>query len=57
MGTPPNLKGEHPFTPYSGFTPGTPFFSHYSSARWRYAPHDKEMSNNSKILRVTEMGI
>ena len=26
------------FNPYSGFTPGTPVFTHYTSARWRYAP-------------------
>ena len=41
MGTPPDLKGKHPFTPYSGFTPGTLVFTHYTSARQRYAPpHD-----------------
>ena len=39
MGTPPDLKGKHPFTPYSGFTPDTPVLTHYTSARWRYAPH------------------
>ena len=39
-GTPPDLKGKHPFTSYSGFTPGTPIFTHYTSARWRYAPND-----------------
>ena len=32
MGTPPDLKGKHPLTPYSGFTPGTPVFTHYTSA-------------------------
>ena len=25
MGTPPDLKGKHPFTPYRGFTLGTLF--------------------------------
>ena len=25
-----------PFTPYKGFTPGTPVFTHYNSARYRY---------------------
>ena len=38
MGTPPDLKGKHPFTPYSGFTPGTPVSTHHTSARQRYAP-------------------
>ena len=35
-GPPPDLKGKIPFTPYSGFTLGTPVFTHYTSARWRY---------------------
>ena len=39
----------HPFTPYSGFTPGTSVFTHYTSARRRYAPHDLAMKSNSKI--------
>ena len=30
-------------------TPGTPVFSHYTSARRRYAPIDKAMPNNNKI--------
>ena len=40
MGTPPDFKGKNPFTPYSGFTPGTPILTQYTSARRRYAPHD-----------------
>ena len=56
IGTPPDLKGTHPFTPYSGFTLGTLVFSHYTSARRRYAPYDKAMTNNNKIQIVTEMG-
>ena len=26
--------------PYSGFTPGIPVFTHYTSARRRYSPKD-----------------
>ena len=32
--------GDPPFTPNSGFTPGTPVFTHFTSARRRYAPHE-----------------
>ena len=42
--------------PNSGFTPGTPVFSHYTSARRWYAPLDLAKVNNSEIERVTEMG-
>ena len=45
------------FAPYSGFSPGTPVFTHYTFARRWYAPHDMAMINNSKFERVTEMGI
>ena len=31
------IKGTHPLTPNSGFTPGTPVFTHFTSARRRYA--------------------
>ena len=31
------------------FTPGTPVFTHYTSARQRYASHDVGMTNKSKI--------
>ena len=24
-----SIEGKHPFTPYSGFTPGTPVFTYY----------------------------
>ena len=37
-GPPPDLKGKIPFTPYSGFTPGIPVFTHHASARRRYSP-------------------
>ena len=37
-GSPPDLKGKTPFTPYSGFTSGTLVFTHYTSARQRYSP-------------------
>ena len=30
MGPLPTLKGKTPFTPYSGFTPGTPVFTNYT---------------------------
>ena len=46
----------HPFTPNSGFTPGTPVFAHYTSARRWYAPLDLAKVNNSEIERVTKMG-
>ena len=42
-------------TPNSGFTPGTPVFAHYISARRWYAPSDLAKVNNSEIERVTEM--
>ena len=38
------LLGTHPLTPNSGFNPGTPVFTHFTSARWRYAPHDVVMT-------------
>ena len=34
------LRGKTHFTPYSGFTPGTTVFTHYTSARWRYSPNE-----------------
>ena len=43
-GPPPDIKGKHPFTPYSGFTPyngftpGTPVFTFYTPARQGYYP-------------------
>ena len=37
--------------------PGTPVFTHYTSARRWYAPRGLAKVNNSKIERVTEMGI
>ena len=46
MGTPPDLKEKHPFTPYIGFTPGTPVFTHFTSARQRYAAH--ELANDKQ---------
>ena len=30
-------------------------FAHYTSARRRYAPHDLEMTSDSKIKRVIEI--
>ena len=51
----PNKNGGQ--IPNSGFTPGTPVFAHYTSARRWYAPHDLAEVNNSEIERVTEMGI
>ena len=35
------LKGKNPFTPCSGFTPGTPIFTHYTPARQRYFPTER----------------
>ena len=32
-GPSPDLKGKTPFTPYNGFTLGTPVFTHYTPAR------------------------
>ena len=48
-GPAPDLKGKTPFTPHSGFTPGTLVFTHYTSARGRYAPTDVAMKNETKI--------
>ena len=45
----------HPLTLNNGFTPGTPVFAHYTSARRWYAPHDLAKVNNSEIERVTQM--
>ena len=39
------------------FYSGHSGFSHYTSARRRYVPHDKAMKNNIKISRVNEIGI
>ena len=36
---------------------GTPVFTHNTYAKRRYAPHDLAMTSNSKIKRVTKMGI
>ena len=47
--TPLDLKGKHPFAPYSGFTLVTQVFTHYTSARQRYAPHEMAVTNNNKI--------
>ena len=49
-------QGDPPFTPNSGFTPGTSVFTHFTSARPRYATHDVAVRNKNKIKRVTEMG-
>ena len=40
MGPPPDPREHLPFAPYSGFTLGTPVFTHYPSASRSYAPHD-----------------
>ena len=46
----PNLTlGDPPFTPNSGFTLGTPVFTHFTSARLRYAPHDVAVKNKNRI--------
>ena len=33
MEPPPDPRGHLPFIPYNNFTPGTPVFTHYTSAR------------------------
>ena len=43
---PPDLKGKTPFTPYSGFTPGTPVFTHYAPARQGYSPSGKGITES-----------
>ena len=43
--------------PYSGFSPGTPVFTHYTTARQWCAPHDMAKINDSKIEKVSKMGI
>ena len=42
---------------FSGNIPGTPVFTHYTTARRWCAPHDLVKKNDSKIERVTAMGI
>ena len=37
-GAPPDPRWHLPFTPYIGFTLGTPVFTHYTTARRKYAP-------------------
>ena len=58
MGPPPDPRGHIPFTPYSGFIPGTQVFTHYTSARQRYAPHDvgsdKQHQNLKSFLGESE---
>ena len=52
------LRGKRPFAPYSGFTPGTPVFTHYTSARQRYSPMEWWQRRSDKsIERVTELDI
>ena len=58
-GAPTDLKGKYPFAPFSGFTPGTLVFTHYTSARWRGIPPMElwwRISANS-IEGVTKMDI
>ena len=31
--------------PYIDFTPGTPVFTHFTSARWSYTPHGMVVTN------------
>ena len=40
-----NLRGKPPFTPYSGFTPGIPVFTHYTSARLMKIGEDDKYDN------------
>ena len=40
----------------SGFTLGTSVFTHFTSARPRYAPDDVAVKNKNKISRETKMG-
>ena len=44
------------FAPYSGFTPGSLVFTHYTPVRQRDLPGDRsELKQNNIIKRVTEM--
>ena len=42
----------------TGFTPGIPVFTHFTSAWQRYAPHEMSMTNNNKVknLDIKRMG-
>ena len=40
-GLPPDLKGNTLFTPCSGFTSGTPVFTHYTPGRLGITPRGK----------------
>ena len=56
MGTPLDLKGKHPFTPYSGFFLGTQVFTHYNSTRRRYGPNDFGSNKQQKNLKRNRDG-
>ena len=45
-GPPPDLKGKTPFTPFSGFTLGTPVFTHYTPARQGYSSNRKVITES-----------
>ena len=45
-GSPPDPKGENPYSPYSGFIQGTLVFTHYIPARQRYSPHGMVMTES-----------
>ena len=55
--TPLVNKGTHPFTPYSGFLRVLRFLPTIPPLGGGMPPHDLAKINNSKIERVTEMGI
>ena len=56
MGPPPDPRGHLLFTPYSGFTLGTPVFTHYTSARRRYAPHDSGRDKQQQDFKSNQDG-
>ena len=56
MGPPPYARGHLTFTPYSGLTPGTPVFTHFTSARRRYPPHDVGSDTQQYNLKINQDG-
>ena len=56
MGPPPDPRGHLPFIPYSGFTSGTPVFTHYTSSRQRYAIHEFGSEKQQYNLKINRDG-
>ena len=49
--SPPDLKGEKPFAPYSGFTLGTPVLTNLYLCQAKVHPCEKVINNNDNIIQ------